>query len=217
MEKLVNQISKFYLSFKCCVALDNNNNTEWFDIETGVRQGCLLSPILFILAIDWVMRKTTGDRKRGIQWGLFNQLEDLDFADYLALLASNHRNMQEKSDRLVKYAKQVGLYVNTDKTEAMNISNQPNQTLVMEGKEIQFVEKFTYLGSVISKDNGENTVITSRLSKARHAFSLLTNIKQVQYENKVETVQQKCKICTSLWFRVLEGREGRYEQSFFLP
>ena len=100
-EKLVNQISKFYLSFKCCVALDNNKTTEWFDIETGVRQGCLLSPILFILAIDWVMRKTTGDRKRGIQWGLFNQLEDLDFADDLALLASNHRNMQEKSDRLV--------------------------------------------------------------------------------------------------------------------
>ena len=46
----------------------------------------------------------------------------------------------------------------------------------MEGKEIQFVEKFTYLGSVISKDNGAKTDITSRLSKARHAFSLLTNI-----------------------------------------
>ena len=58
----------------------------------------------------------------------------------------------------------------------MNISNQPNQTLVMEGKEIQFVEKFTYLGSVISKDNGAKTDITSKLSKARHTFSLLTNI-----------------------------------------
>ncbi len=49
------------------------------------------------------------------------QLEDLDFADDLTLLlASNHRKMQEKSDRLVKYAKQVELYVSTNKTEAMN-------------------------------------------------------------------------------------------------
>jgi len=84
----------------------------------------------------------------------------------------------------------------------------------MEGKEIQFVEKFTYLESVISKDNGAKTDITSRLSKARHAFSLLTNIWR---SNKGETVQQQYKICTSLWLRVLEGREGRYEQSFFLP
>ena len=35
------------------------------------------------------------------------QLEDLDFNDDLTLLASNHNNMQEKSDRLVKYVKQV--------------------------------------------------------------------------------------------------------------
>ena len=76
---------------------------------------------------------------------------------------------------------------------------------------MQFVEKFTYLGSVISKDNGAKIDITSRLSKARHAIILLTNIwisNKHSMKQKIETVKQQCKIYASLRFRVLEGGEG---------
>ena len=40
---------------------------EAFDITTGVRQDCLLSPRLFILAVDWIMKKATDGRRNGIQ------------------------------------------------------------------------------------------------------------------------------------------------------
>ena len=44
-------------------------------------KGCLLSPFLFLLVIDWIMKTTTTGRNNGIQWTLWTQLDDLDFAD----------------------------------------------------------------------------------------------------------------------------------------
>ena len=54
---------------------------------TGGRQGCLLTSFLFLLIIDWVMRLVTEGKRTGIQWSLLSQLEDLDFADDIALLS----------------------------------------------------------------------------------------------------------------------------------
>ena len=97
--KIVSLIETFYNHFECSVIL-SNTSSEWFPVKSGVRQGCTLSPILFLVVIDWVMRKTTSDKPRGIQWTLFSQLEDLDFADDLAFLSVKLDHLQEKADRL---------------------------------------------------------------------------------------------------------------------
>ena len=94
--KIVSLIETFYNHFECSVIL-NNTSSEWFTVKSGVRQGCILSPILFLVVIDWVMRKTTSDKPRGIQWTLFSQLEDLDFADDLAFLSVKLDHLQEKN------------------------------------------------------------------------------------------------------------------------
>ena len=107
--KIVSLIETFYNHFECSVIL-NNTSSEWFTVKSGVRQGCILSPILFLVVIDWVMRKTTSDKPRGIQWTLFSQLEDLDFADDLAFLSVKLDHLQEKTDRLERYAKQSKAY-----------------------------------------------------------------------------------------------------------
>ena len=58
--------------------------------------------VLFNLVIDWVMRHTTEDQPRGIRWTLFDMLEDLDFADDLALLShtSTHARKETPSQHV---------------------------------------------------------------------------------------------------------------------
>lgn len=70
---------------------------------TGARQGCLLSPYLILLVIDWIIRTTTSGKNNGtcIPWTPVTQLNDLDFADALALHSHNHSKIQGKTTHLV--------------------------------------------------------------------------------------------------------------------
>ena len=94
--KCVTLIKNMYGGFTCHVIF-NGQVSEGFQIGTGVRQGCLLSPLLFLIVIDWTMKRSIEHHRTGIQWNLFSQLEHLDFADDLALLSETHKHMQEKA------------------------------------------------------------------------------------------------------------------------
>ena len=68
-QKLVKVIRSLYENFECRV-IHSNQLTELFKVKTGVKQGCILSPLLFSMAIDWIMSRTTEGRRQGIQWTL---------------------------------------------------------------------------------------------------------------------------------------------------
>ena len=92
-------------------------------MRTGVRQGCLLSPLLFLVALDWVMR-TAFDRKRGIQWTFTTSLEDLDFANDLALLTHRIQDLRDKTRALEVQGMKVGLKINATKTKLIRIGTK---------------------------------------------------------------------------------------------
>lgn len=73
-----------------------------------------MSPFLFLSVIDRIMRTKTSDRNIGIQWSLLTQLNDLNFADDLALISHNLIQMQDKT-RLVKTSAGTGLKINWKK------------------------------------------------------------------------------------------------------
>ena len=64
---------------------------------------------MFLMAIDGIMKTTTKKRRNGIQWTLWSQLDDLDFADDPALLSHSHEHMLEKTDLLNLVSAQTGL------------------------------------------------------------------------------------------------------------
>ena len=82
---------------------------EFFKIVSGVRQGCILSPFLFIIVIDYIMRRTTDKPEYGIVWQKQNRLTDLDFADDIAILVEEENLCQEMTTKLEDQSAQVGL------------------------------------------------------------------------------------------------------------
>ena len=91
---------------------------------------------LFLLVIDWIMKTTTTGRNNGIQWTLWTQLDDLDFADDLALLSHNHSQMQDKTTLLETTSAGTGLKINRKKTELMKMNTTSNAPITVGGEPI---------------------------------------------------------------------------------
>ena len=83
--KMVRVIEGIYQGFEFAT-VDGSETSEWFKINSGVKQGCVMSGLLFLLVVDWTMREATADKRGGIRWNFTTVLEDLDLADDIALL-----------------------------------------------------------------------------------------------------------------------------------
>ena len=165
-------IKSFYDNFTCCVG----DGDILFEVHTGVRQGCVMSTFLFNLVVDWIMHRTTEDQVRGIRWTPFSYLEDLDYADDIALLSHTHTHIQEKTQRLNTFAKQVGLNISSKKTEIMALNATNTRPVQIDNEELHYTDRFTYLGSIISRDGGTDLDIQSRLNKARNSLDMMNKV-----------------------------------------
>uniref|UniRef100_A0A8D9ACT3 Craniofacial development protein 2 n=2 Tax=Cacopsylla melanoneura TaxID=428564 RepID=A0A8D9ACT3_9HEMI len=174
-QKLINLIKETYNEYQCQV-IHRNNLTESFPVQIGVKQGCLLSPIIFLMVLDRVMRKVTDGKRRGIRWTLTERLEDIDYADDLCLLSHNINDMKNKIKDLIEEGKKVGLKINEGKTKELRINNNNNEDLIVNGQKIERVKEFQYLGSIISEKGGTDEDIKSRINKAKAAFAQLRPI-----------------------------------------
>ena len=171
-----------------CQVIHNGKLTQPFNVETGVRQGCLLSPMIFLMVVDWIMREATKDNNTGLQWTFTRYLEDLDFADDLCLLSQKQQHMQQKTDRLTEEAAKTGLQVNIDKTEVMRMNSKQLNPINLGGNNLKEVEKFTYLGSIVTTHGGSDEDIQARINKARNTFVSLKpvwNSSVISRKNKI--------------------------------
>ena len=173
--KIVSIIRNSYEGLTCKV-IHGGQLTEAFQVKTGVRQGCLLSPFLFLLSIDWIMKTSTAERRNGIQWTPWTQLDDLDYADDLALLSHTQQQMQEKTNNVASTSAQVGLNIHKGKTKILKTNTTNTNAIMLDGVALEEVEDFTYLGSVIDKQGGTDADVKARIRKARAAFLQLRNI-----------------------------------------
>lgn len=111
------------------------------------------------------------NRRRGIQWGLHERLEDLDFADDICLLSQRHSDIKFKLDALKKEAEVAGLNINIGKTKTMEINaTGPPRTLELVGERLESVDSFRYLGSTITRNGGAGEDVKNRIGKANGAF-----------------------------------------------
>jgi len=153
--------------------IHNRELTPPFSVKTGVRQGCILSPMLFLLVIDWIMKTTTEGPRTEIQWFLLSQLHDLDCADDIALLSHHHKHAQDKIQSLATPAVMTGPTIKKSKIKTMRINSTNKHPIKLDNEAVENVASFTYLGSVIAVDEGTERDVLVRIGKARTAFLLL--------------------------------------------
>ena len=119
-------------------------------VRVGLRRGCVLSPLLFIIFMDRISHgSTTPDCvKTGTA-----RVEPLFFSDDVARLASSSAGFQCALDRFAIECALAGMQINTKKTEIMVLSRQKEQCDVnINGNPLNRVEKFKYLGIEFSND-----------------------------------------------------------------
>lgn len=165
--------------------------TKSFEVKTGVKQGCVLAPMLFLLYMHAITDNVSNANIGGVdirfrsdsnmfdRRGLkaknkvkTNRIDQLLFADDCALFAKTPAELQTILDVFVKSAKEFGLQVNEQKTEVMFI-NCPPSNITINSNVIKTVSNFKYLGSIISQNADINTEVKHRINAASQAFGRL--------------------------------------------
>ena len=205
-DKIISVIRRLYEGFACQV-IHSGRLSEDFEISTGVRQGCMLSPLLFLVVLDWVTRTAYAGSGKGIQWTFLRRLEDLEFADDLALLSHRLQDLQDKVNALSKAAQHVGLRISQDKTKLLRTNNQQEAPVTIEGTAVEDVSEFLYLGSKISKTGGTDEDIKARIKKAQQAFAILRPVW------KSTAISLKCQSSIAIWLRNLESHRQHLQEN----
>jgi len=106
---LIDLLAKLYRKQLAKVKLAGTLS-EWFRVKKGVRQGCVLSPYLFNILAEMVMRDFKVDYKLEGEW-------NLRYAGDIILLATSEAELQELVDRLDRVCRKYSPFINVDKTK----------------------------------------------------------------------------------------------------
>lgn len=195
--KMITLLQNIYEKSQSAVRIGNEYG-EWFQTDVGTRQGDPLSPLLFIVYLERVMdqvrQNTCGINVSGL---LINNLR---FADDIDLIDEDLSSLQRQVELTKTAAEQSGLMININKTKTMvfgdrNIENR----IQVAGGTIENVDKFEYLGSLITWDNNCSEEIKRRIGKATGALASLKHI----WSSKKLKIENKLKILNTCVFSVL--------------
>ena len=174
LQKYIKITKNMYLNSSCCIKT-KNGYSEVFNVETGAIQGCILSPFLFLLLIDFILKNARGNSKHGIQWYNQQHLANFDFADDIVLIVKTFRQLENLTYGLYDEKFKVGLKVSDEKTKSMQIMETSNNRLSIQNTRIKDVDAFLYLSSVVTTEGETEEDIKRRLDKAMGFFSKTPN------------------------------------------
>ena len=117
--KMWRMITSIYKKVQSCVLVEGVT-TRWFEVEVGVRQGCVVSPVLFSIFVDGLARKI---QESGLGVEIEGDSQDklglLMYADDIVLIAKNEKELQKMIDIVVNYSHEWRFELNSKKTEVV--------------------------------------------------------------------------------------------------
>ena len=148
--------------------------TDWFSIEKGVRQCCLLSPCLFNLCAEHIMWNAGWDElQAGIKLA-GRDSNNLSFADGTILMAESKEELKSLLMPVKEENEKASLKLNIKKTKIM--SSGPITSWQIEGEKVEAVTYFLFLGSKITVDGDCRHEIRRRWLLGRKAMTNLHSV-----------------------------------------
>jgi hypothetical protein len=177
--KLVTMVKSIYANVSSCVKISADMSmTDFFNVSLGVKQGEPLSPLLFILFINDVVKSVD-----------FNNLTDNDlnllsmyimlFADDIVLFTTDPVSLQAQVDSLYQYSCKWGLTINMAKTKLYVFEKRKSRNLpyiFINGEQIERVDEFTYLGITFTYTGTLLKAVKTLSEQALRAYHSLLNI-----------------------------------------
>ena len=126
-----------------------HGTTDWFQIGKGVHQGCILSPCLFPLYAEFIIRNAGMDEAQtGIKIARRN-INNLRYADDTTLMAES-KELKSLLMKVKEESEKVGLKLNIQKTKIM--ASGPITSWEIDGETVETVSDFIFGGSKITAD-----------------------------------------------------------------
>ena len=161
-----------------------NEKTDTIEIRRGVRQGCILSPLIFNLYSEYIFREALDEIDEGI---LLNgeRINNIRYADDTVIFADSIDGLQHLMSNLEDCSECYGLDMNISKTKLMIISknNIQNCHITIKGKYLERVKRYTYLGTNINDQWDHSQEIKNRIERARAVYNKMAKLFTSHYLN----------------------------------
>ena len=173
-EKIIRLIKMCYNNMRCRVKI-GGEVTDSFEVYSGLKQGCALSTILFNLVLEWVMRQTP--QVGGIHI-VETRCDRLAYADDIDFCRENIQEIDRKLNVFREAASEVGLEINETKTKVLKVSRQNRVfgNIRCGNMELEAVESFKYLGSMVTAENRVEEEVKQRIAAAARCSWALTKV-----------------------------------------
>ena len=121
------------------------HGTDWFQIEKEVRQGCMLSPCLFNLYAEYILRSAGLEETQiGIKIAGRN-INNLRYADDTTLMAESEEELKSLLMKVKEESEKFGLKLNIQKTKIM--ASGPITSWEIDGETVETVSDFIFVGA----------------------------------------------------------------------
>ena len=148
--------------------------TDWLQIRKGVHQGCILSPCLFNLYAEYIMRSAGLEEAQGGIKIAGRNINNLRYADDTTLMAESEEELKSLLMKVKEETEKVGSKVNIEKTKIL--PSGPITSWELDGETVQTVADFIFLGSKITADGDCSYEIKRHLLLGRKVMTNLDSI-----------------------------------------